>query len=98
MKKAATRKAKASDNELRAEYDLSGGVRSKDAKRLREKGYIIRVFEADDTFTEKRVLPESLMVIEPDVWAHFPDSAAVNHRLRTLISLVAEKIRAAANG
>lgn len=76
------------DDEIRPIYDFSGGVRGKYAKRLRENGYIIRIIHDGGSFTEKRVPGEMVVVLEPDVWKHFPDSQAVNHALRTLISLV----------
>ena len=73
------------------EYDFSGGVRGKYAKRLREEGYRIRVHHADGTYTETIVPPQPTIVLEPDVQEFFPDSKAVNHALRTLISLIPEK-------
>ena len=82
-------------DDMRPEYDFTGGVRGKYARELREHGYTIRVYNADGTFTETRVLGEKTVVLEPDVSEYFPDSQAVNHALRTLLSLVPEKRRAA---
>lgn len=73
------------------EYDFSGGVRGKYAKALREQGYTIRVYEADGTYTETRVLGENTVVLEPDVWEYFPDSQAVNRALRALIAIAPAK-------
>lgn len=93
MKKALSKKTKIADDEMLPHYDFSGGVRGKYAKRLRENGYTIRVIHDDGTYTETRVPGERMIVIEPDVWEHFPNSQAVNHALRTLISLVSVKSR-----
>ena len=73
---------------MRAEYDFSGGVRGKYAKTLRENGYVIRIYKANGTFTEKRIASEYMVALEPEVKAYFPDSKSVNHALRTLIALV----------
>lgn len=37
-----------------------------------------------------------IVILEPDVYEYFPNSQAVNQALRTLISLVPEKRKAAA--
>ncbi len=84
------------DENMRPEYDFTGGVRGKYARELRENGYTIRVYNADGTFTETRVLGEKTVVLESDVSEYFPDSQAVNHALRTLLSLVPEKRKTAA--
>jgi len=79
------------DDDMRPEYDFSGGVRGKHYKVLREEGYIIRVYDDDGTVTERHVAGEGTVILEPDVYEYFPNSEAVNHALRTLISLVPEK-------
>jgi hypothetical protein len=66
-------------------------VRGKYAKSLRQEGCTIRVYEADGTYTETRVLGEKTVVLEPDVWEYFPDSEAVNRALRALIALAPAK-------
>jgi hypothetical protein len=71
--------------------DFSGGVRGKYAKALREQGYTIRVYEADGTYTETRVLGEKTVLLEPDVWEYFPSSQAVNEALRALIAIAPKK-------
>jgi len=81
---------------MRPKYDFTGGVRGKYARELRENGYMIRVYNADGTFTETRVLGEKTVILEPDVLEYFPDSQAVNHALRTLLSLVPDKSKVAA--
>jgi len=70
--------------------------RGKYARELRENGYTIRAYNADGTFTETHVLGEKTVVLEPDVSEYFPDSQAVNHALRTLLSLVPDKRKAGA--
>ena len=79
---------------MRPEYDFSGGVRGKYARALREQGYTIRVYEADGTYTETRVLGEKTVVLEPDVWEYFPNSQAVNEALRALIAIAPGKQKA----
>jgi hypothetical protein len=81
---------------MRREYEFKGGVRGKYARELRENGYTIRVYNADGTFAETRVLGEKTVILAPDVSEYFPDSQAVNHALRTLLSLVPEKRKTAA--
>ena len=76
------------DDDMRPEYDFSGGVRGKHYKFLREEGYVIRVYNDDGTVTERHVAGERTVVLEPDVYEYFPSSQAVNQALRTLISLV----------
>lgn len=78
------------DDEMRPEYDFSGGVRGKHYQVLREDDYIVRVTNDDGTATERRVVGERTVVLEPDVYEYFPDSQTVNQALRTLISLVPE--------
>lgn len=84
------------ETDMRAEYDFSGGVRGKYAATLREEGFTIREYNDDGTFTETRILSEKTITLAPDVWEYFPSSQAVNHALRTLISLIPEKPSATA--
>jgi hypothetical protein len=93
-KKTSTRTENLADD-MRPEYDFSGGVRGKYAKAIRENGCTIRVYETDSTFTEKRVAGENTITLAPDVREYFPTSQAVNRALRTLIALVPEKRRPA---
>lgn len=79
------------DDDMLPEYDFSGGVRGKYAKKLKEDGCIIRVYHSDGTFSERRVFGEKTVVLDDDVWKFFPNSDAVNNALRTLISLVPDK-------
>lgn len=92
MKKKTSPKVEtASDDEMHREYDFSGGVRGKYARVLKEKGYTLRIYNADGTFSEEHVLGTQTVTLEPDVQEFFPDSKAVNRALRSLISLIPEK-------
>ena len=86
-KKNSPNSIAAEDDDMRDEYDFSHGVRGKYAKALKEDGYTIRIYRRDGSFSERRVLGESMVTLEPDVQRHFPDSKAVNRALRKLISL-----------
>lgn len=81
---------------MRPEYDFTGGVRGKHYQVLREEGYVVRIYNDDGTVTERRIAGERIIILEPDVYEYFPNSQTVNQALRTLISLVPEKRRAAA--
>ena len=91
MKKTLPKATAIVDPDIRSEYDFSGGERGRYAKALKENGYTIRVYHRDGAFTEKRVLGEKAITLEPDVQEYFPNSKAVNRALRTLISLIPGK-------
>ena len=92
--KKTTRRPRLDDNDMRAEYDFSGGVRGKHYKAM-QAGYTITVHKADGTTVVKDVLPkEGAVVLEPDIRAYFPDSESVNRTLRCLIPLLPKKRRA----
>jgi hypothetical protein len=81
-------------DDMRAEYDFSGGVRGKHYKALRE-GYTIKIHQTDGaTLVQQFTLDEGAVTLDPDVRRYFPDSEAVNTALRCLIPLVAPKDRA----
>ncbi len=86
-----TRTVPVVDDDMRPEYDFTGAERGKHHKVLREQGYVVRVHNDDGTVTERHVAGERTIILEPDVYEYFPNSQAVNHALRTLISLVPEK-------
>ena len=74
------------EEEMRDEYDFSGGVRGKHHKAYRE-GHAVRVHQMDggasvQYFTQE----EGAVMLDPDVKAHFPDSESVNKALRSLIA------------
>ena len=96
MRKATSKRAQAKNNEMRPEYDFSGGVRGKHCRAL-QGGYTITVHKADGTSVIKDVMPKgNAVLLEPDVQAHFPDSKSVNKALRCLIPLLPRKRRAKA--
>ena len=72
---------------MKSEYDFTGGVRGNHYKALQE-GYTIRIHKADGTMVEKQVGSRGTIALAPDVREYFPTAEAVNHALRTLISLV----------
>jgi hypothetical protein len=73
-------------DEMRAEYDFSGGVRGKHYKAYRE-GHTVRIQKEDGTTTVQYFTQEDgAVMLDPDVKAHFPDSESVNKALRSLIT------------
>ena len=93
MKKKTSTKPAATREEMRPEYDFTGGVRGKHIPDL-QAGYTIRIHKADGTMVEKHVGDRAAVTLAPDVREYFPTSQAVNHALRTLIALVPRKRRA----
>lgn len=83
----------AKDNDMRAEYDFTGGVRGKHYGAM-QAGYTITIHKADGTTVIKDVMPKKGAVfLEPDIRAYFPDSESVNRALRCLIPLLPKKRR-----
>lgn len=79
------------DEDMREEYDFSGGIRGKHVREMHE-GYTISIKNEDGTITQKVVGPsKNVVLIEDDLLEFFPDSDSVNHALRTLVSLFPEK-------
>ena len=79
------------NNDMRAEYNFTGGVRGKHFRAM-QAGYTITIHEADGTTVVKDVIPkEGAVVIEPDVRPYFSDSESVNRALRCLIPLLSKK-------
>ena len=96
MKKAVTKIVQVEDNDMRTEYDFTGGVRGKHYKTM-QAGYTITIHKADGTTVVKDVMPkEGTVVLEPDIRAYFPDSESVNRTLRCLIPLLPKKRRTTA--
>ena len=85
MKKKTSSTVKAR-NDMRAEYDFSGGARGKHYKS-RLRGYVLRIRKPDGTTEVREIEREGSVVLEPDVQKYFPDSKAVNRALRTVIEL-----------
>lgn len=93
MKKEVSKMARATDSDMRAEYDFRGGVRGKHYRAM-QAGYTITIHEADGTTVVKDVIPkEGAVILEPDVRAYFPDSESVNRALRCLIPLLPKKLK-----
>lgn len=91
MKKEVNKMAQLENNDMRAEYDFSSGVRGKHYRAM-QAGYTITVHEANGTTVVKDVTPkEGSVILEPDVRAYFPDSESVNRALRCLIPLLSQK-------
>jgi len=79
------------DDEMRTEYDFTGGVRGKHFRAM-QAGYKITIYRADGTTLVKEVKPaKGAIILEPDVRKYFPDSDSVNAALRSLIRLVPRK-------
>jgi hypothetical protein len=94
MKKAMSKMAQTEHNDMRAEYDFSGGVRGKHYRAM-QAGYTVTVHKADGTTIVKDVVPKAnAVLLEPDVYEYFPDSRSVNEALRCLIPLLPKKRRA----
>ena len=84
------------DNDMRAEYDFTGGVRGKHYRAM-QAVYTITVHKADGTTVVKDVVPKKgAVILEPDIRVYFPDSESVNRALRCLIPLLPQKYRAKA--
>lgn len=91
MKKEASKMRQIKDNDMRAEYDFSSGVRGKHYRAV-QAGYTITVHKANGTTVVKDVTQkEGAVILEPDVRAYFPDSESVNRTLRCLIPLLSQK-------
>jgi hypothetical protein len=93
MTKVVTKMVQVKDNDMRAEYDFTGGVRGKHYGAM-QAGYTITTHKADGTTVVKDVMPKKgAVVLEPDIRAYFPDSESVNRALRCLIPLLPKKRR-----
>lgn len=93
MTKVVTKMVQVKDNDMRAEYDFTGGVRGKHYGAM-QAGYTITIHKADGTTVVKDVMPQKgAVVLEPDIRAYFPDSESVNRALRCLIPLLPKKRR-----
>lgn len=71
--------------DMATEYDFSHGVRGKHAMRM-SAGFRMVIHHSDGTTEVREVTPRpGTVMLDPDVRAYFPDSAAVNRALRSLI-------------
>jgi hypothetical protein len=88
-----TKMVQVKDNDMRAEYDFTGGVRGKHYGAM-QAGYTITTHNADGTTVVKDVMPKKgAVALEPDILAYFPDSESVNMALRCLIPLLPKRHR-----
>jgi hypothetical protein len=93
MRKVLAGMAQKGDSEMRAEYDFTGGVRSKHFRAM-QSGYTVTVHRTDGSTLVTEVMPkEGLVVLAPDVQEYFPDSDSVNAALRGLIQLIPDRDR-----
>lgn len=77
--------------EMQPEYDFSGGIRGKHHLGY-QSGYTVRINKADGSVVEEEhIPPPRTVVLDPDVFAYFPDSESVNRALRALIEIVPQK-------
>lgn len=98
MKRKITEPIK--DDDMLPEYDFTGKnvVRGKHAKALRD-GYSVTIYKEDGTtVVQNFTLQKNAVVLDPDVYAYFPDSESVNNVLRSLIALAPKKSRQASEG
>ncbi len=88
------RKSRA-DDEMRPEYDFSGGSRGKHARQY-QRGHTVKIHKTDsDTVVQHYKLEDGAVMLAPDVREFFSDSESVNEALRTLINLIPRKRRTA---
>ena len=92
MKKASNKNAPAEDkDDMRSEYDFSGGIRGKHYRSM-QAGYTITVHQPNGETLVKEVKPrDDVVILAPDVREYFPDSESVNTALRSLIKLIPKK-------
>ena len=85
--KNGSNKRKKKVEEMRAEYDFSGGVHGKHADAY-QQGHTVTIYKKDGTtIIQNFKLEEGAVILEPDVREYFPDAESVNNALRTLISI-----------
>ncbi len=78
-------------NDMRPEYDFSGGTRGKHFRELQE-GYRVIIYHKDGSTTEQEFEPgQNVILLDPDLLPYFPDSESVNQTLRSLVALIPRK-------
>ena len=79
MKKAISKIVHMENNDMRAEYNFTGGVRGKYYKAM-QAGYTLTIHKADGTTVVKDVMPKKgSVVLEPDIRAYFPLPPDIRH-------------------
>jgi len=95
MKKGPTKATLKDGDNMRGEYDFTGGTRGRHYRAL-QAGHTITIRRTDGTIEVREVKPqEGAVVLAPDVREYFPDSQSVNTALRSLIRLIPRKRRPA---
>jgi hypothetical protein len=92
MKKTRARKSEIDG--MPSEYDFTGkkGERGKYYEAYK-RGHQVRVHKANgSTVVQYFSLKDGAVMLEPDVQRYFPDSESVNKALRTLITLIPNKV------
>lgn len=86
------------DDDMLPEYDfakIGEPIRGKYHEAYKT-GHTVKIYQEDDSVeTHYFTLEDGSVLLEPDIRPFFPDSAAVNHALRTLISLIPTQERVA---
>ena len=73
-------------DDMRDEYDFSGGVRGKHFETYR-KGHTVKINKRDGSIEVNYFTQEDgAVMLDPYVKKHFPDSKSVNKALRSLIA------------
>ena len=91
MKEAMNNMAQEKNDNMRAEYDFTSGVRGKHYHAM-QAGYTITIHKADGSTVIQEIMPkEGSVMLAPDIIEYFPDSEAVNKALRCLIPLLQKK-------
>jgi hypothetical protein len=62
MKKGVTKMVQVEENNMRAEYDFTGGVRGKHYRAM-QVGYTVTIHKADGTTVTKDVMPKEGAVV-----------------------------------
>ena len=79
------KKNKQKTDEMREEYDFSGGERGKHYREYR-KGHTVKIHKSDGSVEHHSFTQEDgSVMLDPDVRQHVPDSDSVNKALRSLI-------------
>jgi hypothetical protein len=76
---------KETNEELRADYDFSGGTRGK-YKHFAGQTRTVKIHHPDGSVTVEMIEPA--IQLDPEVRKYFPNSEAVNKALRGLIELI----------
>ncbi len=78
------------NDEMREEYDFSGGVRGKHYKAYRE-GHTVRIHKEDGSISVHYFSQEDgAIMLDPDVQKYYPDSESVNKALRKSLDKACE--------